>query len=104
MDNYRTHKSGELLHWLKPTKRTRFHFHFIPSSSLWLNHAERFFARITGQIIRRGAFHSTNELATAIYKWSASWNGETTSFVWKTSADAILDKVRRCRELAETEE
>jgi transposase len=99
MDNYCTHKSAEVQRWLKPK---RFHFHFTPTSSSWLNQVERFFALITGRMIRRGTFHSTDELETAIYKWLATWNGEPTPFVWKASADVILDKVRRCKELSET--
>src|SRR5271170_1721495 len=102
MDNYCTHKSAEVQRWLKPKKRRRFHFHFTPTSSSWLNQVERFFALITGRMIRRGTFHSTEELEKAIYKWLATWNGEPTPFVWKASADVILDKVRRCKELSET--
>lgn len=102
MDNYCTHKSAEVQRWLKPKKRNRFHFHFTPTSSSWLNQVERFFALITGRMIRRGTFLSTAELETAIYKWLASWNGDPTPFVWKASADVILDKVRRCKELSAT--
>jgi transposase len=102
MDNYCTHKSAEVQRWLKPKKRKRFHFHFTPTSSSWLNQVERFFALITGRMIRRGTLHSTEELEIAIYKWLATWNGEPKPFVWKASADVILDKVRRCKELSET--
>src|ERR1700720_1314418 len=102
MDNYCTHKSQEVQRWLKPKKRKRFHFHFTPTSSSWLNQVERFLALITDRMIRRGTFHSTDELETAIYKWLATWNGEPTPFVWKASADVILDKVRRCKELSKT--
>jgi transposase len=102
MDNYCTHKSAEVQRWLKPSKRRRFRFHFTPTSSSWLNQVERFFALITGRMIRRGTFHSTDELEKAIYQWLASWNGAPTPFVWKASADVILDKVRRCKELAKT--
>lgn len=91
MDNYCTHKSAEVQRWLKPKKRKRFHFHFTPTSSSWLNQVERFFALITGRMIRRGTFRSTDELETAIYRWLASWNGEPTPFAWKASADVILD-------------
>ena len=91
MDNYCTHKSAAVQRWLKPKKRKRFHFHFTPTSSSWLNQVERFFALITGRMIRRGTFHSTVELETAIYQWLASWNGDPTPFVWKASADVILD-------------
>ncbi len=56
MDNYCTHKSAEVQLWLKPKKRRRFHFHFTPTSSSWLNQVERFFALITERMIRRGTF------------------------------------------------
>lgn len=102
MDNYCTHKSKAVQRWLKPKKRKRFHFHFTPTSSSWLNQVERFFALITGRMIRRGTFHTVHELEQAIYKWLASWNGEPIPFVWKATAEVILDKVRRCKELAAT--
>jgi len=102
MDNYCTHKSAKVQRWLKPRKRQRFHFHFTPTSSSWLNQVERFFALITGRMIRRGTFHSADELENAIYKWLANWNGAPTAFEWKASADVILDKVRRCKELTRT--
>lgn len=102
MDNYCTHKSAEVQRWLKPARRKRFHFHFTPTSSSWLNQVERFFALITGRMIRRSTFHSTNELEQAIYRWLAQGNGSPTPFVWKASADVILDKVRRCKELTRT--
>jgi transposase len=102
MDNYCTHKSAEVQRWLKPKKRNRFHFHFTPTSSSWLNQVERFFALITERMIRRGTFHSTEELGEAIYKRLATWNGEPAPFIWRASADVILDKVRRCKELSKT--
>ena len=102
MDNASSHKSAEVQRWLKPKKRQRFHFHFTPTSSSWMNQVERFFALITNRMIRRGTFHDVHELEQAIYKWLASWNGEPTPFVWKATADVILDKVRRCKELSAT--
>ena len=102
MDNYCTHKSAQVQRWLKPKKRKRFHFHFTPTSSSWLNQVERFFALITGRMIRRGTFHNADELEKAIYQWLAHWNGAPTPFTWKASADLILDKVRRCKELPGT--
>jgi len=102
MDNSCTHKSAEVQHWLKPTKRKRFHFHFTPTSSSWLNQVERFFALITGRMIRRGTFRSAAELEKAIYQWLTNWNGAPAPFLWKASADVILDKVRHCKELSKT--
>ena len=98
LDNYSTHKSAEVQRWLKPRKRRRFHFHFTPTSSSWLNQVERWFGLITDKMIRRGTFHSVDELERAIYAWLATWNQQPQAFVWKATADVILDKVRRCKE------
>jgi transposase len=98
LDNYSTHKSAAVLRWLKPRKRHRFHFHFTPTSGSWLNQVERWFGLITDKMIRRGTFHSVDELERAIYAWLASWNDKPKAFVWKATADVILDKVRRCKE------
>jgi transposase len=98
LDNYGTHKSALVKTWLKPKKRRRFHFHFTPTSSSWLNQVERWFGLITGRMIRRGTFCSVQELEQAIYQWLATWNHKPKPFIWKATADVILDKVRRCRE------
>jgi len=98
MDNYSTHKSAAVQRWLKPKKRRRFHFHFTPTSSSWLNQVERLFGLITERMIRRGTFHCVDELECAIYQWLANWNHQPKPFEWKATADVILDKVRRCKE------
>lgn len=92
VDNYSTHKSAAVQRWLKPKKRRRFHLHFTPTSSSWLNQVERWFGLITDKMIRRGTFHSVAELETAIYKWLADWNGDPKPFVWTATADVILEK------------
>ena len=102
VDNYGTHKSAAVQRWLKPAKRRRFHFHFTPTSSSWLNQVERWFGLITDRMIRRGTFRSVAELERAIYQWLANWNTDPKAFVWTATADVILDKVRRCKELAGT--
>ena len=102
MDNYSSHKSPAVQRWLRPKKRRRFHFHFTPTSSSWLNQVERWFALLTARMIRRGTFHSVDELERAIYQWLAHWNDKPKPFVWKATADVILAKVRRCKELAGT--
>jgi hypothetical protein len=61
--------------WLKPKKRRRFHFHFTPTSSSWLNQVERLFGLITDRMIRRGTFHCVDELERAIYQLSFSQIG-----------------------------
>jgi putative transposase len=80
----------------------RFHFHFTSTNSSWLNQAERWFGLITDKMIRRGTFRSVEELEQAIYAWLAGWNGKPKAFVWKATADVILSKVRRCKELSGT--
>jgi transposase len=99
LDNYSTHKSAAVQRWLKPAKRRRFHFHFTPTSSSWLNQVERWFGLITEKMIRRGTFHSVDELERAIYTWLATWNDAPKPFVWHAPADVILEKIRRCKEL-----
>jgi transposase len=102
LDNYCTHKSAAVQRWLQPKKRRRFHFHFTPTSGSWLNQVERWFGLITDKMIRRGTFHTVAELERAIYAWLAGWNDKPKAFVWKATADVILDKVRRCKELSGT--
>ena len=99
LDNYSTHKSATVQRWLKPKKRRRFHFHFTPTSSSWLNQVERWFGLITERMIRRGTFRSVPELEGAIYQWLAKWNNAPQPFIWRATADGILEKVRRCKEL-----
>lgn len=102
MDNYSTHKSAPVQGWLKLKKRRRFHLHFTPTSSSWLNQVERWFAEVTQKRIRRGSFNSVQELEKAIYEYLAAWNNAPKPFVWKATADSILEKVRRCKELVVT--
>jgi transposase len=102
VDNYGTHKSAAVARWLKPKKRQRFHLHFTPTSSSWLNQVERWFGFLTERMIRRGTFRSVEELERAIYQWLANWNEGPKPFIWKATADVILDKVRRCKELTGT--
>jgi len=102
LDNYSSHKSASVKQWLQAKKRQRFHFHFTPTSSSWLNQVERWFGLITERMIRRGTFHSVQELEHAIYEWLANWNEKPQPFTWRATAEVILDKVRRCKELSET--
>jgi transposase len=103
LDSYSTHECPPVQRWLKPQKRQRFHFHFTPTSSSWLNQVEGWFAEITRQQIRRGSFHSVKELETTIYQDLAAWNQTPRPFAWIATADIILDKVKRCKELNVTE-
>ena len=98
VDNASTHKSAEVQRWLASKRRARFHFHFTPTSSSWLNQVERLFGIITDRMIRRGTFHNVAELESAIYRWLAVWNTCPKPFTWTASADVIIEKVRRCKE------
>jgi transposase len=100
VDNYATHKKQEVLDWL--AKHPRFHFHFIPTSSSWLNLVERWFRDITVDRIRRDAFGSVAQLQSAIYDYIAHNNENPRPFIWTKSADAIITKVNRGKALLET--
>jgi transposase len=96
LDNYATHKHPEVKKWL--AERPQFHFHFVPTSSSWLNQVERFFGLITQRRIRRGTFDSVTELKDAINEYIKLHNQEPKPFKWTASAEAIIEKVNRCRE------
>jgi transposase len=94
-DNYATHKHPAVLRWLK--RHPRFHMHFIPTSSSWLNLVERFFADLTNKRLRRGTFHNVPELIQAIQAYVEHHNDNTEGFHWKATAEEILEKVARAR-------
>jgi transposase len=91
LDNYATHKAPKVAAWFK--KRPRYHLHFTPTSSSWLNQVERWFAKLTEQRIRRGVFKSVDELITAIDDYIAANNQAPKPFVWTATAELILDRV-----------
>ncbi len=90
-DNYSTHKHDSVQKWLE--RHPRFHMHFIPTSSSWLNLVERFFRELTDKRIRRGIFRSVVELTQAIHEYLEANNNEPKPFVWTKTADEILDKL-----------
>ena len=95
LDNYGTHKHENVRNWL--AKHPRFHLHFTPTSSSWLNLVERWFREITDKAIRRGVFHSVPDLVAAIDEYLQASNDNPKPFVWTASAESILEKVRRGR-------
>ncbi|MEU4183999.1 IS630 family transposase [Micrococcus luteus] len=92
-DNYGTHKTPAIKAWL--AKHPRFHMHFTPTGSSWLNQVERWFAHLTEQKIRRGTHKSVQALEADIRAWVKSWNDDPKPFVWKKTADEILDSLSR---------
>ena len=95
LDNYGTHKHPDVVAWLD--KHPRFHLHFTPTSSSWLNMVERWFREITTRRIRRGSFASVAQLVAAIEDYIAHHNDDPQPFVWTKTAEEIIEKVRRGR-------
>jgi transposase len=100
LDNYSTHKHDDVKKWLD--KHPRFHLHFTPTSSSWLNLVERWFGKLTEKAIRRGVFHSVPDLIAAIDDYLKATNENPEPFIWTATADSILAKVRRGRVTLET--
>ena len=96
VDNYATHKHPRVKAWMR--RHPRFHIHFIPTSSSWLNLVERWFREITDKRIRRGSFHNVAELIAAIEDYLKCHNQNPRVFVWKASADSIMTKIAKCKE------
>jgi len=95
LDNYGTHSHPKVRAWLD--NHPRFHLHFVPTSSSWLNLVERWFGELTRRRIRRGSFHSAQELIQAIHEYIQANNENPRPFLWTKKADAILEKVNRCK-------
>ena len=101
VDNYATHKTPAVKRWIKA--HPRFHLHFTPTSASWLNMVERFFAEITRNRIRRGAFKSVAELKGAIMRYLENHNADPKPFIWTKSAGQILEKVARAKQALESQ-
>jgi len=92
-DNYSTHKHARVKAWL--ARRPRFHLHFTPTYSSWLNQVERWFGLITNQAIRRGSFDSVTDLKRKINEFVERYNQHPKPFMWTATADSILAKLER---------
>jgi transposase len=95
VDNASTHKHATVRRWL--TRHPRFHLHFTPTSSSWLNMVERFFRDLTQRRLRRGVFRDVEELIMAIGDYVDQHNERPKPFIWTASANDILAKVARAR-------
>jgi transposase len=100
LDNYGTHNHENVPQWLE--KHPRFHLHFTPTSSSWLNLVERWFGEITRKRIRRGVFKSVPELIQAIQEFIRINNQNPKPFVWTKKVEQILEKVGRCKAVTVT--
>ncbi len=90
-DNYATHNTAEIKTWL--TRHPRFHVHFTPTGSSWMNQVERWFGLLTDKLIRRGAHTSVPALENDIRGWIATWNDNPRPFTWTKTADEILNSL-----------
>ncbi|MFC9767625.1 IS630 family transposase [Rhodococcus jostii] len=97
LDNLSAHSTPEIKAWLAHKNRRRWHLHYTPTSSSWLNLIERWFKELTDKRLRRGVFTSVTDLADAITTWAQHWNEEPKPFVWKATAEDIITKVQRGR-------
>lgn len=98
LDNYATHKTGTVVRWL--ARHPRWHLHFIPTHSSWLNQVERFFAELTRRRLQRESFRSVTQLRAAIAEYLETHNRKPRPFQWTASAEIILGKVSHlCKEL-----
>ncbi len=95
VDNYATHKHEKVKRWLK--RHPRFHVHFIPTSSSWLNIVEGFFRNLDQKRLKRGVFQNVPGLIQAIMDYIEGHNRDPRPIVWTAAADTILAKVGRAR-------
>lgn len=97
LDNLSAHKAPEITKWLAQPRQKRWHLHFTPTSSSWLNLVEGWFHLLTERRLRRGTFTSVDALVEAIELWAEHWNDDPNPFVWTKTAEEIIAKVRRGR-------
>jgi transposase len=98
-DNYGTHKTPAIKAWL--ARHPRFHMHFTPTGSSWINQVERWFGLLTEQKIRRGSHDSVQALEADIRDWIDDWNSHPRPFLWTKTAEEILDSLARfCRRIS----
>lgn len=91
LDNSSTHKTADINRWL--VRHPRFHFHFTPTSSSWLNLVERWFAELTRRLLQRSAHRTVKALTADLNAWVAAWNDDPRPFVWHKTADEILENL-----------
>ena len=101
IDNYSTHKHAKVRIWL--AQRPRFHVHYTPTYSSWLNQVERWFGLLTQRVLRRGSFSNVRELIRMIEQFVKNYNRTRHPFLWTATADSILGKLARlCERISGT--
>src|SRR5215210_9201649 len=99
LDNYATHKHAKVRAWL--ARHPRFHLHFTPTASSWLNLVERFFAELTAEVVREGSFGSVPALVAAMETYLAERNLAPKPYRWRAKGADILAKLQRARKALE---
>ena len=101
IDNYGTHKEASVRQWL--ARHPRFHLHFTPTSSSWMNLVERFFGELTEDVIREGSFASVRALVVDIESYLTERNLDPKPYKWKAQGEEILRKIQRARQALDSE-
>lgn len=97
LDNLSAHNAEPVREWLAKPRQARWHLHFTPTSSSWLNMVEGWFAQLTKKALKNASFTSVDELTARIDTWTSTWNTDPTPFVWTKTVEEIMNKVRRGR-------
>lgn len=97
LDNLSAHKAPAVTEWLAKPRQNRWHLHFTPTSSSWLNLVEGWFAQLTNKRLKHGSFTSVGELTEAIDVWVSHWNDDPKPFAWTKTANEIITKVNQGR-------
>jgi len=92
-DNYGTHKSPSVVQWFHP--HPRFHMHFTPTYSSWINQVERLFAYVTADLLQRSDHRSVQALEADLRNWVKAWNDNPKPFIWTKTAEQILNSLAR---------
>jgi transposase len=100
VDNYGTHKHPRVKTWLR--RHARFHLHFTPTATSWLNLVERWFRELTDKRIRRGTFYSVPDLIQAIKNYLDNYNQNPRVFVWSAPVERILEKYAKCKKVLDS--
>ena len=101
LDNASSHKTPKIRNWL--AAHPRFHLHFTPTSSSWINLVERWFGELTTKLLRRGAHRSVRAMNADIRQWIETWNENPRPYVWTKTAEQILDSIKRyCQRINQT--
>jgi transposase len=97
LDNLSAHKAAPVADWLAKPRQQRWHLHFTPTSSSWLNLVEGWFGQLTNKRLKNGSFNSVAALTEAIDVWVSHWNEDPKPFVWTKTTKEIIAKVKRGR-------